>query len=405
MVLAISGARQARFKIRRAWLDFRVFPAARPALSFQANAGFNFFCTPIGLAAGGIVEFWMRRQGPTHINCSCMKFIPRIGLVLALGLCASARVVPQETDTPASPPSSSEVHLTAPLPIPRASFFHAALEVPPLEPARTLAPGTLLVELETAHVRSVERRTIDGVESRFDGLFHDWGTLKLSAGLFDGLEVFGRASLSGWDEKLDKFFLLDGAGNPIVENESGVVSQTSASHRHDNVSDAVVGLKGLFLRREDFPFDLAGLCSLKIPVARPTDLTNAGTYDLNFGLLASVPLGPVTIHANGGVGIPLGSQNLFVSDSNADVRPFVHGGLAAAWRLPGDLALVAQIEANYSAFEHVEFLEGPPVTVGVGVRKLFGRFFVEAGGGTGLVPRSSYDYAIHFAMGWMIGAK
>ncbi|MBI4601242.1 MAG: hypothetical protein HY721_04695 [Planctomycetes bacterium] len=296
-----------------------------------------------------------------------------------------------------------EIVLTAPLPAPRASFFHAALEVPALEPARTLGPGDFLVRVETSHARSVDTRRVDGFDQHFDGLFHEWGVLRLAAGVLPGLELQARAGLAGWDEELDTFFILDRAGNPIVHDEEGVVLKTGASGRHDNLSDVVLGAKGLLLARERFGLDVAIAGAVKLPAARHDDLSHAGTTDLAFSLLASLPLGRVTLHASSGVGIPLGGQQIFVDAAHVDLEPFYHGGLAANWCLVDGLALVAQLEGNTSAFGDVEMLEDGPLTAFAGLRWMLGGFFLEAGGGTGLLPRSSCDYALSFALGYVFG--
>ena len=105
-----------------------------------------------------------------------------------LALAVTARLASAQDASIAKPPDAREIVLTSPFQAPRASFFHAALEVPPLEPARTLEPFDFLLRIETSHVRSVERRSDGGIESHFDGLFHEWFALKAAAGVLPGLE-------------------------------------------------------------------------------------------------------------------------------------------------------------------------------------------------------------------------
>jgi hypothetical protein len=338
---------------------------------------------------------------------TALAFAAEVVLAVEVVLAGESTTEPSgdapEAPVPVQVSAQSSAVLNSPLPVPRLSFFHAALEVPPLDTASTLSPGAFYLRAESSHARSVDRQTIDGVESRFDGLYHDWVAFKLAAGVLPRLEAFTRVALAGWDETLDKFTLLDSNGDAIVENEAGVVLMESASNRHDNVSDVVAGAKVQLARVDEIGFDFALAASVKIPVSRPTDLTNAGTTDLNFTLLATRDLGPVTVHLNLGGGIPFGNQNLFVDSANVDLNAFIHGGAAIAWPVLENLTLVAQLEANTTAFRDVEFLDGPPVTVLGGLRQRFGRFFLEAGGGTGLTPHASYDYAIYVSIGWLIG--
>jgi hypothetical protein len=329
------------------------------------------------------------RAGDSPLGLGCLA------TTLVASLLSSARA--GDETSPAS------VLLDAPLDAPRLSFFHAALDVPPLQSARPLPSGSVKLALESNHARSVERRDVDGIENHFDGLYHEWAVLDLAGGFLSRFEAGARLPLAGWGEQLDTFSLFDDAGNPIVEDEAVVINGTGASKRHTNLSALTLRLKGALVEREQYGFDLSLAGSVKIPIARPRDLTNAGTTDLGATLLASVPMGPLTLHLNAGVGVPLGQQNIFVDQANVDLDVFFHGGLALAWTLPRDWAVVAQLAGNTSAFRDVQVLDGGPLTAMLGVRKLFDRLAVEVGGGTGLIARSSYDYEIHVAVAYLFG--
>jgi len=296
---------------------------------------------------------------------------------------------------------SRSLLLGAPFAVPRANYFHTALEVPPFEPARTLERDSVFLRLRTAHVHSAEKRTIDGYRNNFDGLYHEWAALECDWGVIDRLEIGTHIVYAGWDECIDHFELLDQTGNPIVLDEDRVIYGTGASKRHDNVS--VVGLKAkaLLLTAERSGLDLSFAPSVKFPVSRAGDLTSAGTYDLAFTLLASIPMRRVVLHANLGATVPLGDQNLFVPEAGIKLNPFVHGAIGATFTLPSEFAVGIQLEANSSAFRDVELLDDPPFTIVAGVRKLFGKLVVEVGGGTGLDWSSGYRYSSFFSVGYV----
>ncbi len=327
----------------------------------------------------------------------------RLLLVAAFG---SATSLWAGEEVPEAPPGASPargVLLDAPFSALRLSFFHAALEVPPIETARTLPPGSLFVQIDSSHARSRKTADENGIGNLFDGIFHEWAALDVMAGLLPRLEGGVRIALSGWDEEKDKFFLFDDAGNPIVSDETLVITGSGSSQRHDNVSDIVLKLKGLLLEQEDSFLDLGLLGSVKFPIARERDLTNAGTFDLNIALLASKDLGPVTVHINAGGGFPIGENNLFVDSADIDLNPFFHGGFGITWRALESTSVLLQLEGNTSGFKEVDFLDEGPLTIFGGVRQAFGDFFVEGGAGAGLLRDSSYDFAVQVGVGYLWG--
>ncbi len=279
----------------------------------------------------------------------------------------------------------------------RNSFFYAALEVPPLETARILPAGSTYARLDSTHTGSQETRRGLGKQNRFDGLFHQWLALDVSRGILPGVEAGARFTLAGWDESKDRFFLFDRRRRPLVRFENTVIQGTGPSQRHFNLADVVLHGKGTL--SESAAGDLALAVSAKLPVGRPHDLINAGTYDLNFTLLGTREVGRFTLHANLGVGIPLGTQNLFIPQDHVGLDPFVHGGVALNARVKKDLSVGIQVEANSSAFGDVPFLDGTPVTTTLGVRKISGDWIFEGGGGVGLAHRASSDYTVFIAVG------
>ena len=305
-----------------------------------------------------------------------------------------------------NPPEASSTNspsqlLLAPFAAPRANFFHAALGVPEFESARTLDPGSVYLRLQTAHAQSREKRTIAGYTNDFNGLYHQWAALEAKWGVIDRLELSANTVFAGWDETLDRFRLYDDKGTPIVTDEAQTINGTGASKRHDNFSTVGFEAKGLLLKAEDAGLDVSVATSIKFPIGRDRDLTDGGTYDLAFSLLGSLPLGRVEVHANVGVIVPLGSQNLFIHEANVDLNPFVFGGFGAVVRLPSDFAVGIQLEANSSAFGDVNFLEEAPITVTGGVRKLFGHLVLESGGGAGLNTKSSYEWMFFLSAGYV----
>ena len=311
-------------------------------------------------------------------------------------LCVAApRARGQPTEPKSEAGDARRVLLAAPEAAPRLSFFHAALEVPPMQAAWTLPRGASFAELTSTHALSTDQQEIDGVHNRFDGIFHEWLAADLRWGVAPDVEIGARVAYAGWDEHNDCFDLFDAGGNFIVSDEDQHLSG-DATGRHDNVSDVVLRGKVVLLEDDTETSALALAGSVKIPVARARDLTNAGTVDVTTTLVASRRWGDFALHANLGVGVPLGEENLFEDEANVELEPFVHGGLGGTWLLAEDFSLSLQLEANSSAFEDVEFLEDF-----LGARRFFGDVLVEAGAGVGLVSSSSYDYEFLVGVGYL----
>jgi hypothetical protein len=291
--------------------------------------------------------------------------------------------------------------LTAPFAAARANFFHAALEVPPLEPGRTLNPGSWLFRMRTTHARSNEERVLQGSKQDFDGIFHEWAHLEIAWGAQERLEIGARAAIAGWDEHEDRFEVFDSRGRPLVRFEDQTIFGKGASKRHDNLSVAGARAKVLVLRAEENLVDASLAVSAKFPVGRPRDLTNAGTHDLAATAMASLPLPWGAVHASCGATVPLGEQNLFIEEAGIDLQPFVHGGIGAVVSLPWTMALGLQVEANSSAFSEIPFLDGPPLNIAGGLRKLQGGLILEAGGGLGVNWENSYQYMVFGSIGYL----
>ena len=296
-----------------------------------------------------------------------------------------------------------ELILTAPFSAPRLSFLHATLEVPPLEPARLLLPGDLYIRVSTSLANSTKNQTIGGVESDFDGVFHEWAALDASLGVFSHLEISTRIVYSGWNEKYDKLTILNENGYPIVRYEALDYYGIGVSGRNSNVSKIVLRGKTPLFSSVDPTFDLAFDASVKFPIGRARNLTNAGTTDLNFSVLGSLFLSPVTFHVNAGIGVPLGKQNLFIEEAGVDLNYFFQAGVCANWQISDSLALAIQLEGNTTAFHDVPFLDYPAVTLFAGLRKFFGNLVVEGGVGRGLLHNGSYNWEYYLSVGYQFG--
>jgi hypothetical protein len=292
-----------------------------------------------------------------------------------------------------------DVVLTAPFAAPRLNFFHSSLEVPPLESPQTLPAGIFYAKISSSHALSKKNETINGIKNYFNGQYHEWGRLNVSAGMTSWLEIAASLAFTGWDETMDNFPIYDKAGHPIVRYEYLDIYNLGATKRHDNFSEAVIRAKARLFDRGDLQFAFAS--SLKIPFGRPRDLTNAGTYDLDVGFLGSYTFKPITLYANCGGGFPLGEQNLFVKEAHVDLNPFFYWGIGANWKISESFAASLQLEGNTTAFQEVKFLDYPALTLFGGLRKYFGPLFIEAGAGGGLIHRGSYEYNIYAAVGYL----
>jgi len=289
--------------------------------------------------------------------------------------------------------------LAAPFAVPRASFFHAALDVPPLESAETLAPGTWYLRLRSSHTRSYKQETLNGIDNLCRGIYHEWLALDASWGFAPRWEAGLWLPLVGWDEAQDNFYLFDAAGTAIVRDEGNQIAGTEASRRHDNVSVVGLRVKRTLLEAQDAGFDLAASAQLKIPIGRPRDLTNAGTWDLALTALATIPRTWGTLHVNLGVVFPLGSQDLFIPEADVNLDPILQGGVAAVFPVSDRLSFGIQVEANSSAFGDVPFLAGSPVTAVAGARWLVGHYVLELGAGTGFDWDTSYQWLAFLSFG------
>lgn len=295
--------------------------------------------------------------------------------------------------------AAAEQNLRAPLPVPRPSFFHAALLVPPLQAAAVLPEQTAVLSLSSNHAQAKSFDTENGIRSWFSGAFHEWLAVDARGGVMPGLELSARSAVSGWDEAQDHFSLFDAGGNYIVRDEA-LLARGMATQRHENVARLDLGAKVALLDGD--AAQTAASVMLKLPVARPGDLTNAGTFDFAATLLQSFEFGDFTVHGNGGAVWPTGPQNLFEPAQQVKLNPFVQGGLALDWRVGPAWTLDLQVQANRSAFHDVSFLRRAPITFVGGVRHGFGSSFVELSAGCGVDRASSDWWELFVGYGWVL---
>ncbi|HZL98780.1 MAG TPA: hypothetical protein VFD43_00885, partial [Planctomycetota bacterium] len=309
------------------------------------------------------------------------RFAPWSGLLALSAGCASTAA-----DHP--PPRGL---MRAPFAASHLSFFHSALEIPPLESAQTLVEGEAQLQLRSASADSNDSGTAEGQPQGFEGRYDQVLVTDASWGLGDGLELGGRLKIGGWAEHVDSFALLDADGSAIVFGEQELISGLGASERHLGLSDVVLHARQTL--DSEPGAELAGLVSFKIPVASKRDLSNAGTYDLNVGLQRSSVAGSRSVHANLGVGAPLGDETLFVDEADVELHPWVYAGVGVNWLLREDLSWGLQLEGNTGAFGDVDFLDGTPLTALAGLRKALGGWALDFEAGTGLTEQS-YDWLV-----------
>jgi hypothetical protein len=326
--------------------------------------------------------------------CAALLF----GLLAPLALADDQESLRRDVEAVANEVLDSPLPL-APFSIPRASYFYAALDVPPLESAQTLSPSSFYLRLRTTHARSYSKERIDYIPNSFEGLYHEWLAFDASWGIAKDWEVGMWLPLVGWDEIQDRFHIFDDSGNAIVRNEAAQISGAEASRRHDNFSVLGLRAKRMLLHNATHGYDLAASMQLKIPIGRPRDLTNAGTWDLVCTMLATIPEPWGAIHANLGVTFPLGGQNLFIPEANVTLNPFVHAGIAADFAVSQQWTVGVQLEANSDSFGDVAFLRGVPVTGVAGARWLHGKYVLEFGAGTGFDWHTSYQWLAFLSFG------
>jgi hypothetical protein len=279
---------------------------------------------------------------------------------------------------------AAAAYLRAPFGVPRSSFFHAALLVPELQPAAAQQTGTLLGEVGSYHADSKATRTFEGVTSSFHGAYHEWISAEAHWGALPRVQ----------------FTLRNAGGNLIVRDEERL-KEGKASQRHENVARVDLGAKLELLGGNDATATTAIAGGFKLPIARPGDLTNAGTYDLAATLLETVRLGAWTLHANGGGVWPLGEQTLFHAEEGIELNPFAQGALGANLMTDPLTAFDLQVQGNTSAFRDVPFLRQGPITALLGARHWFGPTSVELAVGHGFDHESSDVWQAFVTFSWI----
>ncbi len=279
--------------------------------------------------------------------------------------------------------------LQAPLAAPRLSFLHSSVDVPPLDTARTLPQGGGFLRFRSAAARSTAEDDGPDPDDNFDGTFREWLGVEAGLCLLADLELRLSASFTGWDEHMDRLEVYDDTGRGVVFGEDVAGKATS---RHVNLG--TVGLRGKIRLSGETDGDthLALSPSLRLPVGRERDANHDGTYDAGVALLATLPLGRATVHANLGSIVPVGGQNLLERRTDAALNPFLHGAAGVVLPAGATSAFAAQVEANGSAFHGVRFLDRNPVTAVFGFRVASRTTLLEFGVGTGLDWRSSYRF-------------
>jgi hypothetical protein len=285
--------------------------------------------------------------------------------------------------------------LREPFAVSRLSFFHSALEVPPMESAEMMPEDAFELQLSSNFAQSTKIEDFAGVENRFSAVFNEWLVTDATWGVDDDLELGARLKFAGWADHRDHFGVRDENGDPIVFGEAEALSGAGASERHLGFSYIVAHAKQSLSSSADT--ELAGLLSVKVPMASKRDLSNAGTIDVNAGLLHTYVHGDeYALHVNVGAGAPLGDQTLFIDSADVDLDPWLFAGVGLTWMLRENLAWGIQLEGNTSSFGDVEFLDGAPLTIFSGVRTACGDWMLEGGGGTGFNDES-YDWIAHLA--------
>lgn len=310
------------------------------------------------------------------------------------------------TRTAADGPSarSLETILDAPMPSGRPSFFHAALEVPPLQTARTLERGTVYARIRSTHARSNvhEGGGVSALgEDDVDATYREFASLLVSWSPLQSFELTARAVFAGWDEHHDRFELFNGSGEPIVSDEEKKILGLGATSRHLNLSVFGLGAKLQLWEAADRGFDFALASFVKIPFGRDRDLTHAGTTDVALAGLARFPVGLGAFHLQLGATVPFGEQNLFNETEDVSLTPFAFGGIGFTWRVADTVAVGIQVEGNTSAFRGVDFLDKHPASAVVGTRVLWGPAILETGFGAGFDWSASYQWMGFMSVGFV----
>lgn len=304
--------------------------------------------------------------------------------------------------------------LSAPFASQRANFLHAALGIPRLETAFVLPPETWYARLGTDHTHSEKGPHVGGsslsrevgkgrgVPDSYLGRYHRWIALELTRGIGLRTEVHARAGYAGWDEHNDHFYFFSPEGTPLVEGEYRNVYGIGPTGRDGDLADVVLQSKTelyeVVTPHSRHCVSLAA--SLKLPLGQANNLVDAGTVDPGLRLLATSVMGEIAVHLNAGVVVPLGEQNLFVEEADVDLDPMIVWGVGLIWLPTASVACGVQLEGNTSAFRDISFLQGDPITVLAGFRKLTdSNYVIEGGMGTGIDTDTAYTWSFFFALG------
>ncbi|MCW8141869.1 MAG: hypothetical protein KIT58_23430 [Planctomycetota bacterium] len=322
-------------------------------------------------------------------------------VALALHALAAGPTRAQE----AAPPLDRALRLKLfdPVSPPRNTLFYSGFGIPLLRRASVAPAGTLEPTLRTSRTHYAESGFVDGQKNRVDALFLEHLRIGVTLAVHDRVAVWLDVQVAGWDERRD-VFRIHARGTPefVIEGEESKARDGHATGRHENLSNVHLGTLVTWLRDPDGVSALGTSLLFKPKGNRRADITNSGTWDLALTMHGSLLLADtVALHANGGVVVPLGQPWIFESPREFHARYFFQGSGGVTVAVTDWLSLGAAIEGARSPWERtVRFIDRATLNASGGARLRLGRFFIDVGGGAGLI-RGGSDWLFWVELGYV----
>jgi hypothetical protein len=289
------------------------------------------------------------------------------------------------------------------------NLFHTLIHIPPFEGVRTLDDKVWYVEsgYEYSLGEITSGRygpgTTDLILRYENNIYHE-GYIKIAHGLLEHLEARLTISTGNLREGDGDILLVDYATSP----ETVYVEDYD---RRADIGNLIASVKwNVFRALWDWPekdpeSGISMIFDVKIPLAtNPKNFTSSGGFDFSYSLVSSFYLGkliffPLVFHGTAGLTLPVG-ERYFSED--VDLDPVFFAAVGADMKFAGWGVLVAQIQANTSAFTEFDPLKGLVLTHHAGIRLMVGHFFMETSLGFPLTDTSStLTFTLHFGLHFM----
>ena len=282
---------------------------------------------------------------------------------------ASLQGYPRQRGRSASASKAWNYFAVAPYKGPRHNAWHSLFNTPPLEEALVLPKGMYNIRGMLDINSSGWSENKEGGRSQYNAVYVA-EIVEFNYGWTEQLLVGARLTVGELGEGDDELLRVFEGGQQIIPT----------GKRGWGISDLV--LRGKYagsLGAADF----AVLGELKIPLASEDDYLTAQTMDLGVSAILSKRWQRFALHVNLGFVMPVSDPELFsIKD---DVAFYLHGGVAAGYRIDETITGLLQIQFNSNAFDGASVVEANVKSILLGGRyKYTDTLFLSGALGKGL---------------------